>query len=174
MNLPARGVLRALVHLRTRFWPRINVRLAPACQACGYSLAGLAGQGVSRCPECGQALLPHEFGGLFRIRGRTAWIVSACGPLLLASPFLVAIVGVDAASKLGGLQTRIETVYSAAMLVAAGSAAIVVAMVRQASLDRPFLIRATNWQFAMMSIVLLALLLGLLMVVLSAASQPPF
>lgn len=63
---------RGLVRVRSRVWPRVNVRLAPKCQKCGYSLAGLAGQGVERCPECGLLLQRHEFCGLYRIRGRTA------------------------------------------------------------------------------------------------------
>jgi len=164
-----RWLARRLVRVRSRVWPRLNVRLAPKCQKCGYSLVGLAGQGVERCPECGLLLQRHEFCGLYRIRGRTAWLVSACGPVLVVFVPVLLFVRAESPPRSVDLDTRVVIALSTLLLVAAGSAAMVVAMARQASQGKPFLIRGTNWQGAMMSIALLGVLLAVMLVVVASS-----
>ncbi len=63
---------------------------------------------------------------------------------------------------------------STLLIVAAASAAMVVALARQASEGKPFLIRGTNWQGAMMSIAVLGVMLAvMLIVVISSESGRP-
>lgn len=160
-----RRCARTVVRWRRRLWPRVNVRLAPKCQKCGYSLAGLAGQGVERCPECGLLLQRHEFCGLYRIRGRTAWLVSACGPVLVVFAPLLFLIRAGESAPGAALDTRIVMALSTLLTVAAVSAAMVFAMARQASEGKPFLIRGTNWQGAMMSIAVLGVMLAVMLIV---------
>lgn len=169
--MTVRRLKRLLVKVRRRVWPRVNVRLAPKCQKCGYSLAGLAGQGVERCPECGLHLHRHEFCGLYRIRGRTAWLVSACGPVLVVFIPLIVLLRAGASAPSAALDTRIVMALSTLLIVAAASAAMVVAMARQASEGKPFLIRGTNWQGAMMSIAVLGVMLAVMLIVV-VSSEP--
>lgn len=169
-----RGFARWLVRVRVRAWPRINVRFAPKCQTCGYSLAGLAGKGVERCPECGLLLQRHEFAGLYRVRGRAAWLVSACGPLLIAAAPLQWLIHADHAARRWEESARLQVSLSGMLLIAVVSAAMVIAMARHASVGKPLLIRATNWNGAMMGIAVLGVLLtGLLLAAASSGGRLP-
>lgn len=168
MNL--RPLKRRLVRGRVRIWPRINVRLAPRCQDCGYSLVGLAGKGVERCPECGRLLQRHEFAGLYRVRGRTAWLVSACVPVLTVAAPMLWLVHDQWPARRWSEPSRLQVAMSMMLLTAVGSGAMVIAMARSSSAGKPLIIRATNWNGAMMGIAVLGLFLASLLIAASSST----
>lgn len=56
----------------------------PTCEACGYDLTGLTGEGDdARCPECGRQFLPWAPFVPARSPRLVAIVLAMCGPLAL-------------------------------------------------------------------------------------------
>jgi hypothetical protein len=157
MNPRIRPVSRTYVRFRGAVWPRTNIRLAPHCPKCRYSLRGLAGQSVGKCPECGTSLAQHHFTGLHRVRSLRAWVVTACGPLAVASATMAALTRLDSAAT--APERESVGVFASAVIVcvAAASAGTTLALARKLSAGCPRTIRSINWGRAMLAVLLLGI-----------------
>lgn len=148
---------RGFIRFRSRVWPRMNIRLEPQCPKCKYSLRGLAGAVQSRCPECGALLAQHHFTGLYRVRSLRAWVVTACGPMVLTA--------CASALHLWSVRDRpikvdhpsIVFIANAILFVTLFSLAITLAMAREVSRGCPASIRAINWGWATLSVFFLGI-----------------
>ena len=154
MSRTFRPFARAYVRLRGALWPRTNVRVAPQCPSCKYSLRGLAGKGVGNCPECGTPLAQHHFTGLYRVRSIRAWIITACARwrdrrvsvLYLSNARTPPVTSNHPSASI---------IANALLLVAIFSIATTLALAREVSHALPASIRSANWGGAVAGVVLL-------------------
>lgn len=155
MSRTFRPFARAYVRLRGALWPRTNVRLAPQCPSCKYSLRGLAGKGVGKCPECGTPLVQHHFTGLYRVRSIRAWILTACAPMALTAGVSVLYLSNARTPPVTSNHPSVSIIANALLLVAIFSIATTLALAREVSHELPASIRSANWGGAVAGVVLL-------------------
>jgi len=104
-------------------------------------------------------LAQHHFTGLYRVRSMRAWVVTACGPLILT-------VGASAL-RLWSVRDRpikiedssVVIIANAILFVTLFSLAITLAMAGEVSRGCPAPIRAINWGGAMLGVFLLGITL---------------